>query len=88
MTDYRIMTYSWSDPANEEMVDAFGKKWRSAFQNTSGFDSPQTYVNYGHGDESNEVLYSATNLPKLRELKELWDPDNVFRFHHDIVARG
>lgn len=80
------MTYQWSDPANEEMVEAFGKKWRAAFQQTSGFNPPQTYVNYGHGDEDNEVLYSNKKLPRLRELKKIWDPENVFQFHHDIIT--
>lgn len=80
------MTYQWSDPANEQMVETFGKKWRAAFEHTSGFNPPQTYVNYGHGDEDNEVLYSMRKLPKLRQLKKIWDPENVFRFHHDIIT--
>lgn len=42
-----------------------------AIQNTSVFDPPQIYVNYGHGNERNDVLYSAKKLPKLRELKML-----------------
>lgn len=70
---------------NEELVDAFGKQWRLAFQDTSGFNPPQLYVNYGHGDESNDMLYSPMNLPRLQALKRLWDPENVFRFYHDLM---
>lgn len=44
------------------------------------------YVNYGHGDEDNGVLYSENELPKLRQLKSVWDPDNVCRINHDITA--
>ncbi|KAK3311874.1 putative FAD-dependent oxidase [Apodospora peruviana] len=43
------------------------------------------YVNYGHGDEKSEVLYSARKLPRLRALKKIWDPENAFRFAHPFV---
>ncbi|ROV97135.1 hypothetical protein VMCG_07469 [Cytospora schulzeri] len=81
-----LFNYAWSDPANQESVEAFGKQWRDAFQASAGFNPPQLYVNYGHGDENNTVLYSERKLPKLRQLKSVWDPDNVFRFHHDLMG--
>ncbi|KFY42098.1 hypothetical protein V494_02602 [Pseudogymnoascus sp. VKM F-4513 (FW-928)] len=86
ITAHLLFNYAWTDPANEAPIDAFGKKWRAAFEETSGFNPPQLYVNYGHGDESTEMLYSAKNLPRLRALKAQWDPDNAFRFHHDLTA--
>ncbi|OTA97076.1 hypothetical protein M434DRAFT_66240 [Hypoxylon sp. CO27-5] len=81
-----LFHYSWTDPVSEEPIDVFGKNWRAEFQSTGGFNPPQTYVNYGHGDENNEVLYSKRKLPRLRQLKNEWDPNHIFRFHHDITT--
>ncbi|KAF5857331.1 hypothetical protein ETB97_005946 [Aspergillus alliaceus] len=86
ITAHLLFNYAWKDPANQQVVDQFGKQWRAAFQNTSGFNPPQLYVNYGHGDESNEMLYSHRKLPRLQALKKQWDPENVFRFHHDLTV--
>ncbi|KAF7170507.1 hypothetical protein CNMCM5623_002938 [Aspergillus felis] len=84
ITAHLLFNYAWNDPANQQLVDQFGKEWRAAFLKSAGFNPPQLYVNYGHGDESNEMLYSARKLPRLRALKKKWDPENVFRFHHPI----
>jgi FAD/FMN-containing dehydrogenase len=35
------------------------------------------YINFGHGDESLEEIYGKS-LPRLRELKRKWDPQNRF----------
>ncbi|ODM21323.1 hypothetical protein SI65_02166 [Aspergillus cristatus] len=69
----------------EDTVNEFAINARASLQNSSGFSSQQIYVNYGHGDESSEVLYGARKLPQLRSLKKLWDPENVFRFNNPLV---
>ncbi|EAT79362.2 hypothetical protein SNOG_13035 [Parastagonospora nodorum SN15] len=84
ITAHLLFNYAWNDPESEQVVDQFGKQWRAAFQKTAGLNPPQLYVNYGHGDEGNEILYSARKLPRLRALKKQWDPNNAFRFHHPI----
>ncbi|OTA99527.1 hypothetical protein M426DRAFT_67675, partial [Hypoxylon sp. CI-4A] len=86
ITAHVLFNYAWTDPDSEKPIDMFGKKWRTEFQSTGGFDPPQIYVNYGHGDEDNEILYSKRKLPRLRQLKEEWDPNHIFGFNHDIIT--
>lgn len=35
------------------------------------------YVNFAHGDEPLEEIY-GDSLPRLQELKKVWDADNAF----------
>lgn len=50
---------------------------RSKLQAVSGFSEPHVYVNYDHGDEGPAAKYGSS-LPKLRALKEEWDPLDLF----------
>ncbi|MBZ5798360.1 BBE domain-containing protein, partial [Burkholderia contaminans] len=59
-------------------VDHFMRGQRTNLQTTSGFDTPHVYFNYAFGDEGAAAWYSAANLPKLRKLKAIWDPNYVF----------
>jgi len=45
------------------------------------------YVNYAKGDESTEEVYGREEwrVEKLRALKEVWDPQNRFRFFAPLV---
>jgi len=36
-------------------------------------------------DRTIQVPYAPETLARLREVKRTWDPDNVFRFNHNIV---
>lgn len=51
----------------------------------SGFEQPELYVSYGHGDEELAVLYSQEALPRLLGLKEKWDPNNVYRYNYPLI---
>jgi FAD/FMN-containing dehydrogenase len=45
-------------------------------------------VNYLESDAANPALSAyGPNLPRLRELKRKWDPDNVFHHNVNIVPR-
>jgi len=76
-----LFNYGYTDPSVEGAVDAFAQKARAAFAATSGFDGLEVYVSYGHGDESPEVLYGKRKLPRLRALKQQWDPEGAFNFN-------
>jgi hypothetical protein len=49
-----------------------------------------SYVNYAYGAESPGEVYGAENLPRLRQLKKEYDPQNRFRWTAAVVdeARG
>jgi hypothetical protein len=43
-----------------------------------------SYINFAHGDEDLEDIYGES-LPRLRELKKKWDPENRFNQWFPIV---
>jgi len=43
-----------------------------------------SYLNFAHGDELLEEIYGES-LPRLRELKEQWDPNGRFNQFFPIV---
>jgi len=47
----------------DKRINDFARETRASFTATSGFDQPQLYVLYGHGDEDLATLYSAESLP-------------------------
>ncbi|ORY67498.1 uncharacterized protein BCR38DRAFT_522423 [Pseudomassariella vexata] len=67
-----------TEPALYSEVDAFTRYLRSLFVATSGINGLKAHINYAHGDESLKVLYRSSNLPRLVELKQKWDPSNAF----------
>ena len=77
--------FGFNSTETQQAGDAVANEIRSAFAATSGYDGLAVYVSYGHGDESLEQVYGS-NLPRLTELKSKWDPDDVFRFFHDLSA--
>lgn len=58
---------------------------RAAYVATSGYDDLAVYVSYGHGDETLGQMF-GNNVLRLQRLKKRWDPDNVFRFYHDLAS--
>ncbi|KAL8786720.1 MAG: hypothetical protein Q9195_008095 [Heterodermia aff. obscurata] len=81
---YVGISFGWNTTETEQAGDALGNLIRSDFVATSGYDDLAVYVSYAHGDESREQMYGS-NVPRLVKLKQKWDPDNVFRFYHDLA---
>lgn len=71
-------------PLGDKIHD-FAREARSKFATVSGFEQPELYVSYGHGDEELAVLYSEEALPRLLDLKERWDPTNVYRYNYPLI---
>jgi FAD/FMN-containing dehydrogenase len=49
------------------------------------------YLNYGAPDEPIErvrAAYGDSNFERLRQLKQRYDPNNMFRFNHNIPPAG
>ncbi|KAL4909258.1 hypothetical protein BDW74DRAFT_187496 [Aspergillus multicolor] len=61
----------------DDDIEEFAGPARDRLYDASGFEQPQTYVNYGHGDEGPEVWW-GDNLPRLSALKREWDPEGIF----------
>lgn len=72
----------WQDPAQDEANIAWT---RSFFAAVSPFGAG-AYVNYlgeDEGDRLDEVY--GPNYARLKEIKQKWDPNNLFRQNHNIV---
>lgn len=85
---YRMIQFAWAEgdgsiikgPAN-----ALALELRSDLVATAGYGGDlAVYVNYAHGDETLEEVYSAEKLPRLARLKKKYDPSNVFAFSNPL----
>ncbi|MFE3585363.1 FAD-binding oxidoreductase [Streptomyces vinaceus] len=73
----------WEDPADDEKAVRWVKDVRARVQPWS---SGAVYLNFT-GDEGSERVAAglgAENLARLGAVKRAYDPDNVFRFNHNI----
>jgi hypothetical protein len=65
--------------------------WKQRFIETSGYGRLQQYVNYGNTTSSSEdplealYGYEPWRLEKLRRLKQIYDPENIFRWYQPII---
>jgi FAD binding domain/Berberine and berberine like len=78
----------WADPADDEANIAWTRELAAAMK---PFTTGRVYVNF-ISDEGEERVVAAFGGPerhaRLRELKERWDPGNLFRFNQNIKPRG
>ncbi|WP_129309901.1 FAD-binding oxidoreductase [Streptomyces sp. L2] len=73
----------WEDPADDERAIAWVRDVRAAVR---PWRSGAVYLNF-IGDEGGERVsegLGAGNLLRLEKVKRAYDPDNVFRFNHNI----
>ena len=75
-----VIISQWKDDHETERGIAWA---RDTFSSLAPYLSAIRYVNYLERDarEAAAVAYGP-NLPRLRDLKTKWDPDNVF--HHNV----
>jgi hypothetical protein len=65
--------------------------WKQRFVKTSGYGRLQQYVNYGNTTSSSEdplealYGYEPWRLERLRDLKQKYDPENMFRWYQPII---
>jgi FAD/FMN-containing dehydrogenase len=79
----------WEDPAQDDAqigwVRGFTDRIRPASLTGAG------YGNYSSADESSErvrAAYGEERFARLQRIKARYDPDNVFRFNHNIPPAG
>lgn len=80
----RLFFYHLGNLSVEGAVNEFGRHAIQRFNETSGLDELHVYVSSAHGNEGLPAWYGEKNLPRLLELKEQWDPKNLFRFNNGL----
>lgn len=72
-----VIASQWLDPRETDL----GVAWaRETFASLTPYLAPMRYVNYLEEDATDPaaIAYGA-NLPRLREIKRKYDPENFFR---------
>ena len=75
----------WEDAADDADHIAWARRTASMLEPHSSTGGG--YLNYGAADEPIErvrAAYGDANFERLRQVKRRYDPDNLFRFNHNI----
>jgi FAD/FMN-containing dehydrogenase len=75
----------WEDPAQDEAQIAWARAYTDALGRASLTGAG--YGNYASGDETAERIHAAyggERFERLQRVKRRYDPDNAFRFNHNI----
>jgi len=73
----------WSDARDDDRVRAWA---RQAFQDAAPHATGSGYVNFLTEDEAERVAASyGSNYPRLQDVKQRFDPGNLFRMNLNIV---
>ena len=78
----------WMDPAEDERNTAWARGFAEAM---SAFGVGKALPNFIEPDEGNARLrasYGEDKYDRLVELKDKWDPDNLFRLNQNIRPVG
>jgi FAD/FMN-containing dehydrogenase len=84
VTGFNVVIVSqWTSPGETER----GVKWaRDTFAALTPFLAPTRYLNYLEDDAVDPAAAAyGPNLPRLRQLKKKYDPDNFFRHNVNIL---
>jgi FAD/FMN-containing dehydrogenase len=72
----------WSDASDDEPVMTWAAEFHQAM---AAHATGGVYVNLLADDESDRVVAAyGEHYPRLRALKRVWDPDNLFSGNHNI----
>ncbi|HEX6638484.1 MAG TPA: FAD-binding oxidoreductase [Steroidobacteraceae bacterium] len=81
--DHNVFLFSrWDDPAMSGAVAEWTRdSWRKVEPHTHGF-----YVNEYNAEDAGRVEGTyGSNYPRLRALKDVWDPNNLFRMNANVA---
>jgi len=79
-----LLLAEWTDPAQSDACIAWARNSYAALQPHTG---ERRYLNYLDDDDSTDATLDAVygaNLPRLRQIKRTYDPDNFFRMNLNI----
>jgi hypothetical protein len=78
-----VIAGQWLDPAD---TDANVAWVRDTFSALEPYTAPRVYVNYLADDESDRIASAyGPNFDRLAEIKQRYDPQNLFRLNHNIA---
>jgi len=81
-----VIAGQWLDPAD---TDANVAWVRDTFSALEPYTAPRVYVNYLADDESDRIASAyGPNYDRLAEIKQRYDPQNLFRLNHNIAPRS
>lgn len=76
----------WSDPADDELCIGW---CRALFNDATPFATGGVYVNFMTEEEGDRVAAAyGPSYDRLAQLKNTYDPDNVFRYNQNILPAG
>jgi FAD/FMN-containing dehydrogenase len=77
---------SWPDPADTAANIEWGRRYSEA---VAPYAEEGGYVNFMSGDDQSRVRANyRQNYNRLAEIKQCYDPDNLFRMNQNIAPRG
>ncbi len=78
-----VILCAWDNPE----VDAERIKWvRDYYDATAPFSEPGGYVNFMSDDDQSKVKENyGVNFSRLRQVKRVYDPDNLFHHNQNIL---
>jgi FAD/FMN-containing dehydrogenase len=81
-----LLISGWIDPAQTDACIAWA---RETFETLKPYMGERSYTNYLSADDHDRVVQAyGPNLERLVELKQRYDPDNLFRLNQNIAPSG
>lgn len=75
---------AWSDPAEDDLHIRFT---REAWEKMNALSDGGMYLHYGSLEPGEQIRAAyGDNYERLVEIKERWDPTNLFRINQNIPA--
>ncbi len=72
----------WTDPADDDKVVSWAREFFTA---AAPHAAGSVYINFLTQDESTRIREAyGPNYTRLQGIKQRYDPDNLFRFNHNI----
>ena len=72
----------WTDPADDDKVVSWAREFFSA---AAPHAAGSVYINFLTQDEGTRIREAyGPNYARLQAIKQRYDPDNLFRFNHNI----
>jgi FAD/FMN-containing dehydrogenase len=76
---------AWTDPADDEREIAVARAYSQGLTPWAQGGGYLNYASEAASDDGLETEFGAERLTRLRAVKRQFDPDNVFRFNHNIA---